>query len=109
MLRRRADLSGFGGSGGGAGGGFGGVVSGSGGGTGCGGADTQAPRNKSASSAVAFETLVTEPNSHHIDIGGAQSAARHIEFTEIVNRPDVNAVIVAIVHPCALHARFDAV
>jgi len=60
----------------------------------------------SASSAIAKrQELVTEPDTHDIDLGRPEPAARHIEFVKIVNGADVDPVVIAIIDPCALHTR----
>lgn len=113
MLSRNLDLSGCGGAGGLAGGLGSGVSAGggagAGAGSGCGGAVTQAASCNTATSAVIRASLVTEPDSHDINIGRPQPAARYIEFTEVFNGANVNAVIVAIVYPGTLDPRFNAV
>ena len=43
--------------------------------------------------AIVAPRLIADPDTQHIDFGGAHAAAQHIEFIEIVRRAYANAVI----------------
>lgn len=46
--------------------------------------------------------LVTEPDTQDVDLRGAQPAAQHVEFVQVLGRADVDTVVVAVVYLDAL-------
>ena len=52
--------------------------------------------------------LVTESDTHYVDLRGSQATSRYIQLIEIIDRPNVYAVIIATVDLCSLHARCNA-
>jgi hypothetical protein len=108
MLTRMLDLSGSGGSGGGVvtgGSGFvAGVAAGAGLGVGAVGAEVHAANCSVRSRTMKRAELVTESNTHYIDLRGSKATSRYIQFIEIIDRANVYAVIVATIDLRPLHA-----
>lgn len=108
-LTLNADLSGAtGGAGCGAGGssttGAGGASTTSGTGV-----DAQAASNRSAKAEDNRRKLVTESNSHHINLRSPKTAASDVQFIKIFDGSDIDPKVVAIIDACALDTRFDTV
>ncbi len=103
MLMRSVDLSGRGGSAATGGAGACGVSAVTGSGM-ASGIVVQAAVNSSRSAKTAFVKLVTEPDTHHVDLRCSESTSGYVEFVKIINRTDVDAVVIAIIDACALHA-----
>ena len=64
----------------------------------------QAAVSSSRSAKMAFVKLVTEPDTHHVDLRCSEATSRDVEFVKIINRTDVDAVVIAVIDACALHA-----
>ena len=82
---------------------FGGLSIGAGGGV-----PAQAASTRLAKRQMIRRPLVTEAYAQHIYLRGAQTAAKHVEFVQIVGRPDVYAVVVLFIDLCTLDIRLDA-
>lgn len=106
ILMRKVDLSGAGGDGGAVGRG---AASGTGAETGAGGTLAHAASCNKAKQKNSRADLVTESNTHDVNLGRAQPAARHIQFIKVVYRSNIDTVIIAIIDLRTLDARFDAV
>ena len=100
---RSVDLSSRGGSGttGGAGACGASVITGSGTTSGI---VVQAAVNSSRSAKTSLVKLVTEPDTHYVDLRCSESTSGYVEFVKIINRTDVDAVVIAVIDACALHA-----
>lgn len=48
--------------------------------------------------------LVTEPDSHNVDLRSAKPASRYVELVQVVDRANVDAEVIAAIDPGALHA-----
>lgn len=111
---RMADLSGSGGGGGSASGGASSTGAAGGSGEGSGGevaahAANSSGENPTASCCNLRAILVTEANPENIDLRGAQTAAQHIQFVQIVGRANIHAMVISIVDLYALDVRLDTV
>lgn len=76
---------------------------GTGSGAGAGGAAHAA--NSSAIQGARFRArLITQPDSHDVNFCLSQTASRHIQFVEVIDRPDVDAVVISIVDAGTLYS-----
>ena len=110
MLMRSDDLSG-GGIAAGAGSASTGLGAGTGAEIGSGavfGSVVQPAVNSSRSANAVLVILVTEPNAHYIDFRRPEPATSNVQFFQVVDRPDVDTKIVAVINACALDTRFNA-
>ncbi len=102
MLIRNVDLSGSGGWGCGSGSGTDGGDAGWGV-AGTVGGVVQAATSSTGKTNTSCLALVTDTNTHYVNLRGAQPAARHIQLVQVFDGPDVNAIVVPVVDSCALH------
>ena len=81
-----------------------GATSSTGAGVSAGGAVAHPASTADSRSNSCRDELITEPDSKHIDLCCAQTAAQDIEFVEVIGRPDAHAVISLVVdrHPLNL-------
>lgn len=100
---RSVDLSSGGGSGatGGTGACGASVITGSGATSGI---VVQAAVNSSRSAKTSFMKLVTETDTHYFDLRCSESTSGYVEFVKIINRTDVDAVVIAAIDARALYA-----
>lgn len=70
--------------------------------SGCGGIVEQAASVSSRSSASDLFVLGTETNDEHVDLCRAQSTPEHIQFVQVINRPDAHAMIGLVIDRDAL-------
>ena len=64
--------------------------------------------NSNRNANAVFVTLVTEPYAHYIDLCRPEPAASNVQFFQIINRPHVDSIIVAVINACTLDPRFNA-
>ena len=67
----------------------------------------QAANCNISTTAKLLAALVTEPNSHNVDLGRTQPRPGYIEFIKVIDRPDIDPEVIAIVNARALDARLD--
>ena len=67
----------------------------------------QAANCSISTTAKLLAALVTEPDSHDVDLGRTQPRPGYIEFIQVIDRPDIDPEVITIVNARPLDARLD--